>query len=78
MITCGIHESYNDPPDDPMITGKTPKQYKTKSLSDAIAGAAVAIVIAVKPTSSVNDQPSPNSKTDVTTLPIHVGISPCV
>ena len=43
MITCGIHESYNDPPDVSTITWKTPKQYKKESLSDAIAGAAVAI-----------------------------------
>ena len=69
MITCGIHESYNEPPDGPMITGKTPKQYKKESLSDAIA---VVIINAVKPTASVNDQPSPNSKTDVTTQPIHI------
>ena len=76
MITCGIHESYNDPSDVPMITGKTPKQYKKESLSDAIVGAPVAVVNAVKPTASVNDQSSPNSKTDMTTPPIHVGISP--
>lgn len=25
MITCGIHESYNDPPDVSTITWKTPK-----------------------------------------------------
>ena len=48
-ITCGIHESNNDPPDVPVITGKTPKQYKKELLSDAIAGAAVATVNAVKP-----------------------------
>ena len=40
MITCGIHESYEEPPDVPMLTGSTPKHPKKDSLSNSIADAA--------------------------------------
>ena len=41
MIANGLHESINDPPQVPMITGHVKKKGQ-ESLSEALAGAAVA------------------------------------
>jgi hypothetical protein len=51
MIANDLHESYDDPPDNPLVTGqaKTPKSQKRDSISEVIAGAAAAIVKAVCP-----------------------------
>ena len=66
MISTGIHESLDLPPDVPMITGKSSRE----SLSDSIAGAAMAFVNAMKPgvATDMDKSTSPGSNS--------VGISP--
>lgn len=49
MIVNGIHESYENPPNVPMITGSISKPPPRESLSEIIAGAATAIVKAINP-----------------------------
>ena len=70
MISTGIHESLDLPPDVPMITGKSRKSPKRESLSDSIAGAAMAFVNAMKPgvATDMDKSTSPGSNS--------VGISP--
>lgn len=51
LIQSGRHESYEDPPPIPLITGTLPDKPKKESLTDAFSGAACAIVKALqKPT----------------------------
>ena len=46
-IVSGVHNDYNSPPNCPAFSGTTPKRARKESLSDAISGAAVAIVKAL-------------------------------
>lgn len=60
MIVNEIHESYDQPPNVPLITGMVPKQSKKnkESISEVIAGAANAFLKAVcprTPTETVNE-----------------------
>lgn len=48
MIVAGNHDSNDDPPQIPAITGIQPKREKKPSLSDAIAGAAITFANAVQ------------------------------
>lgn len=48
MLINNIHESYDQPPNVPMIMGTKPQQ-KKETLTEVIAGAAAAFVKAVKP-----------------------------
>ena len=48
MIQCGTHDSYEDPPNVPMIIGIPPKRSK-ENFSESLANAAVAIVKALSP-----------------------------
>lgn len=52
MIQCGTHEDYDDPPRVPQITGLIKKPVKNESLSEALAGAAVAVAKAFTPQQS--------------------------
>lgn len=54
MITNDIHESYDQPPDVPMITGTKSKLQKKESLSEVVASAAVAFMKAVGPTQTAS------------------------
>ena len=76
MIVNEIHESYDQPPNVPLITGMIPKQSKKnkESISEVIAGAATAFVKAVCPhtptaTETVNESScvsiSPGKTADV-------------
>lgn len=49
MIVNVIHESYENPPNVPMITGSISKPPPKESLSELIAGAATAFVKAINP-----------------------------
>ena len=42
MISAGHHDSLDDPPQIPAITGITPKRKKQESLAEALAGVAAA------------------------------------
>ena len=46
-IASGIHDNYDNPPDTPAFSGAAPKCARKESLSEAISGAAVAIVKAL-------------------------------
>ena len=46
-IASGIHDNYDNPPDTPAFSGAAPKRARKESLSEAISGAAVAIVKAL-------------------------------
>ena len=46
-IVSGVHSDYDNPPDFPAFSGTAPKRARTESFSDAISGAAVAIVKAL-------------------------------
>ena len=46
-ITSGIHDDYDNPPDSPAFSGAAPKRVRRELLSEAISGAAVAIVKAL-------------------------------
>ena len=46
-IASGIHDDYDNPPDSPAFSGAAPKRARKESLSEAISGAAVAIVKAL-------------------------------
>ena len=48
MISNGLHSDFYAPPEIPVILGSTPKRARRESLSDAISGASVAIVDALK------------------------------
>ena len=66
MIVNDLHESYDQPPNVPLITGVVPKP-KKESMSDIIAGAAAAIVKAITPVP--DSEPLRQEPT--------LGISPC-
>jgi len=46
-IVSGVHSDYDNPPDCPAFSGTAPKRARRESFSDAISGAAVAIVKAL-------------------------------
>ena len=46
-IASGIHDDYDNPPESPALSGAAPKRARKESLSEAIGGAAVAIVKAL-------------------------------
>ena len=46
-IASGIHDDYDNPPDSPAFSTAPPKRARRESLSEAIGGAAVAIVKAL-------------------------------
>ena len=81
MIQCGTHDSYEDPPRVPMITGVAPKRQKKDNLSDAFTEAAKAVAKAftspttMQPSSPTHAGPTTSSST-ITSGPIAVGISP--
>ena len=53
MIASGLHSDYDAPPCIPAFGhGKSPKKRRQESLCDTLAGAAVAVVHALKPTTS--------------------------
>jgi len=48
MIANGVHESSEEPPNAPMITGTAPKHVKRESLHDVLVDAAKAMVQACR------------------------------
>ena len=46
MIANGVHESTEEPPDIPMITGTIPKRSKRESMHDVVVDAAKAVHVA--------------------------------
>ena len=61
MISNGLHEDYSEPPDIPAFSGNAKKRSRKDSLSDSLSGAAVALVNALKPGNSVDNQFSPST-----------------
>ena len=59
MVANGLHESLNDPPQVPMITGHVKKKGQ-ESLTEALAGAAVAFAKAFSSSPVSSCQPSSN------------------
>lgn len=59
-IVSGIHDDYDNPPASPAFTSAAPKRARKESLSEAIGGAAVAIVKALQ--SDPKEKPSEKSK----------------
>ena len=47
-IASGIHDDYGNPPDSPAFSGAAPKRARKESLSEALSGAAVAIIKEIK------------------------------
>ena len=47
-IVSGVHDDYDNPPESPAFSSSPPKRVRKESLSDAIGGAAIAIVKALK------------------------------
>ena len=47
-IVSGIHDDYDNPPESPAFSSSAPKRARKESLSEAIGGAAVAIVKTLK------------------------------
>ena len=47
FIASGIHNDYDNPPDSPAFSSRAPKRARKESLSEAIDGAALAIVKAL-------------------------------
>ena len=75
LIRTGRHDSYNEPPSIPLITGKEKGHvHKRESVSDVIVGAATAFAQALKtPTQTTTSTPlTPTS----TTTSIQTGLSP--
>ncbi len=68
MLSTGLHNDFDDPPEIPAFQGSTPKRARRESLSDAISGAAVAFTDSLK---SRNENQSPAS-----TSVLASGISP--
>ncbi len=64
MIASGVHESKDDPPAVPMISGNTSKRKGRESFTDAFVGACSAVVEAIKPptTSTQATQNTPPPK----------------
>ncbi len=58
MIQCGNHKDYDDPPRVPHITGILPKRPKKETLTDVIAGAAVAITKVATVSTTSKDTPN--------------------
>ena len=56
MISNGLHESTDEPPNVPMITGKAAKQPKRESVHDTVVDAAKAVVEALTSTCPKDDQ----------------------
>ena len=67
MITCGTHDSRDEPPSVPIITGQQPKKPRRDSLAEVIVDAATAFSKAVKSP----DTPGPSIKPSSS-----IGISP--
>lgn len=74
MLANDLHDSYENPPNVPMITGATPKLQKKESLSEVVSNAAVAFAKAISP-SQVQNPTTPSSPSHVCSR-IPVGISP--
>ncbi len=68
MISTGLHNDFDEPPEIPVFQGSTPKRARRESLSDAISGAAVAFADSLK---GRNENQSPAS-----TSVLASGISP--
>ena len=64
MIASGNHESLDDPPSIPALTGVAPKR-RRESLSSVVAGVASTIASAIRPEvgTSNTDSPSPSTST---------------
>ena len=71
MITNGLHESLDDPPQVPMITGINKRQ-KQDSLSEALTGAALAFAKVITPPPSVSSRELPSSSNSTS-----INLSPC-
>ena len=71
MISAGHHDSLDDPPRIPAITGVTPKRKQRQSLAEAIAGAATTLVSAVHNKGAADASPAQSPATDT-----RVGHSP--
>ena len=70
MIAAGNHESTDDPPQIPAITGITPKRDKKESLASAIAGAAATFATALRtPQIQQTSVSAPNSVVMTTESP---------
>lgn len=66
-IVSGIHDDYDIPPDSPAFSTAAPKRARKESLSEAIGGAAVAIVKALK--SDPNEKTGDNSQSSGAVCP---------
>ena len=73
MIANGIHESTDDPPDVPMISGIPPKRLKRESVHDAVVDAAKAVADVLTESQTKSDQ-SPKASTRT----LNAGSSPFV
>ena len=56
LIQTHHHESYNDPPQIPLITGSATAS-KPESIGEALTGAAVALAKALKPSTTNSNSP---------------------
>ena len=65
MISSGLHDDYDKPPDIPAFTGGTPKRPR-RDMMDAISGAAIAFADAI----------SKKQEVPATVSPVSSGISP--
>ena len=66
-IVSGIHDDYDIPPDSPAFSTAAPKRARKETLSEAIGGAAVAIVKALK--SDPNEMTGDNSQSSGAVCP---------
>ena len=48
MISTGLHDDYDNPPNIPAFSGNNDKQPRKDSVSDTVSGAAIAIVEALQ------------------------------
>lgn len=80
MIAAGHHESTDNPPQIPAITGITPKREKKTSLSSALAGAAVSFASALRsPGTNANASSvviNAESPKNASEKPLQIGLSP--
>ena len=72
-IASGIHDDYDNPPDSPAFSGAAPKRVRRELLSEAISGAAVAIVKALSTGPKSKKEVSESSQPSCSPGP---GISP--
>lgn len=73
LIRTGRHDSYDEPPSIPLITGHGKEKGHKKGVSDVIVGAATAFALALKaPTTSTPDPVTPTS----TATSVQTGLSP--